>query len=150
MGVYIQAFCLVLISIFLLWFGYTLFFRTGYGSAARAGIKRRSSNKAGGTGIPGDPQTCPVCSARLEKGERVKSTAFPSFTGKDRLMYIRGCLYCLDGERDRSCPVCGALLNRDEILIARMFDRPGRSHVHVLGCSQCRPDLNPKSSKLPG
>jgi hypothetical protein len=22
--------------------------------------------------------------------------------------------------------------------VCRMFDRPGRSHVHVLGCSRCR------------
>jgi hypothetical protein len=26
-----------------------------------------------------------------------------------------------------------------------MFERPGRSHVHVLGCSRCRQDLSPKS-----
>ncbi|MDR2102796.1 MAG: hypothetical protein LBP42_01695 [Treponema sp.] len=107
-------------------------------------------NQTVSTGVAGSPQTCPVCSARLEKGVPVKSTAFPSFTGKDRLMYIRGCFYCLEGERDRVCPVCGALLHREEILIARMFERPGRSHVHVLGCSQCRPDLAPKSEKHPG
>jgi hypothetical protein len=29
-------------------------------------------------------------------------------------------------------------LQDDEILVARLFDKPGRSHVHVLGCSQCR------------
>jgi hypothetical protein len=30
------------------------------------------------------------------------------------------------------------VLNYDENLIARFFDKPGRSHVHVLGCSRCR------------
>jgi hypothetical protein len=30
------------------------------------------------------------------------------------------------------------VLNYDENLIARLFDKPGRSHVHVLGCSRCR------------
>jgi hypothetical protein len=34
--------------------------------------------------------------------------------------------------------VCGAVLEDGEVLIARLFDKPGRSHVHVLGCSQCR------------
>jgi hypothetical protein len=56
----------------------------------------------------------------------------------DRLMYIAGCYYCLEGDRPRVCPVCGAVLNPDENLIARLFDKPGRSHVHVLGCSRCR------------
>ncbi|MDR3139199.1 MAG: hypothetical protein LBT95_05940 [Treponema sp.] len=140
----------MLVSIFLLWFGYSLVF--GPGNKAPALIKKRGKNLKKGvrSGIPGDPQTCPVCSALLEKGERVKSTAFPSFTGKDRMMYIRGCIYCLDGDRTRSCPVCGATLDRGDILVSRMFERPGRSHVHVLGCSRCRQDLVPKSSKFSG
>jgi hypothetical protein len=145
MGSYIQAFFFVLIAVFLLWFGYTLFFRTGPSPGAVK--KRKGLQKDVETGLPGAPQTCPVCSAKLEKGERVKSTAFPSFTGKDRMMYIRGCLYCLDGGRNRLCPVCGAALDSADILIARMFERPGRSHVHVLGCSRCREDLAPKSSR---
>jgi hypothetical protein len=53
-------------------------------------------------------------------------------------MHIRGCVYCLNGERDRVCPVCGARLGANDILIARMFERPRRAHVHVLGCSKCR------------
>jgi hypothetical protein len=37
------------------------------------------------------------------------------------------------------CPVCGLVLRDEEILISRMFERPGRrAHVHVLGCSRCR------------
>ena len=54
-------------------------------------------------------------------------------------MHIRGCPYCLSGERDRICPVCGARLSAGEILICRMFERSfGRPHVHVMGCSRCR------------
>jgi hypothetical protein len=147
MGSYIQAFFFVMIAVFLLWFGYTLFFRMGNTSSTRRGKRRRAFQDSVETGLPGSPQTCPVCSARLEKGERVKSTAFPSFTGKDRMMFIRGCLYCLEGDRDRLCPVCGAMLDSDDILVARMFERPGRSHVHVLGCSRCREDLTPKASR---
>jgi predicted nucleic acid-binding Zn ribbon protein len=147
MGSFLQTFSFVMISLFLLWFGYTLFFRAGNNSPAGTGKKRKALHREVETGLPGSPQTCPVCSARLEKGERVKSTAFPSFTGKDRMMFIRGCFYCLEGDRDRTCPVCGAVLDSDDILIARMFERPGRSHVHVLGCSRCREDLAPKSSR---
>jgi hypothetical protein len=125
----------------LLWFGYTLFFRIGLpagGSAPRPTRRRGRSPKA--ESMPGDPQTCPVCSAKLDDGQLVKSAAFPSMNGgKDRFMHIRGCAYCLRGDRERVCPVCGIVLRGEEILIARLFERPGRrSHVHVLGCSRCR------------
>jgi hypothetical protein len=31
------------------------------------------------------------------------------------------------------------VLRAEEILISRLFERPGRrSHVHVLGCTKCR------------
>ncbi|GHV77903.1 hypothetical protein AGMMS49942_27240 [Spirochaetia bacterium] len=83
-------------------------------------------------------RTCPVCSIRLLPGERVKSWAFPPGKTADRLMNIAGCPYCLRGDRPRLCPVCGAVLGDGENLIARLFDKPGRSHVHVLGCSHCR------------
>jgi hypothetical protein len=138
MGSFFQGLLFVMIGIVLLWFGYTLFFaplgmvRLGGPRGHRRGKQPRAE------GIPGAPQTCPVCSARLEKGELVKSHAYPSFNGKDRLMHIKGCGYCLDGVRPRLCPVCGVRLRGDEILVARIFERPGRSHVHVLGCSRCR------------
>jgi hypothetical protein len=74
----------------------------------------------------------------LERGERVKSSAFPSMGGADRLMHISGCPYCLSGDRTRSCPVCSTALYSEDVLIARMFEKPGRSHVHVLGCTRCR------------
>ncbi|GHV11892.1 hypothetical protein FACS189491_03920 [Spirochaetia bacterium] len=100
----------------------------------------RGSGNSGpiGEGIAGDPQVCPVCSAKLPEGELIKSSAFPSLNGKDRLMHIQGCVYCLEGNRPRRCPVCGAALRNDEYLISRIFERPGRSHVHVIGCNRCR------------
>jgi hypothetical protein len=131
----------VFIGIVLLWFGCTLFFV--FGVPAWGGIDRprkRHSRKPPAESMPGDPQTCPVCSAKLEDGEMVKSSAFPSMNGgKDRFMHIRGCVYCLHGDRDRICPVCGLILKTNEILISRLFSRPGsRSHVHVLGCTRCK------------
>ena len=138
---YFQILILVIIGVAMLWFGYTLLM------GQLAGIhlnwkyrprKRYTDRKSGGT--PGDPQVCPICSSRLYKGELVKTLAFPSITGgKDRLVHIRGCMYCLNGDTQRYCPVCGKSLDIEEILVARMFERSlRRTHVHVLGCSQCR------------
>ena len=121
----------------LLWFGYTLFFSIGIPGWISLPRRQRKPRK---TGMPGEPHICPVCSAKLKEGELVNSAAFPSLNGgKDRFMHIRGCLYCLRGNRDRVCPVCGVVLKENEILISRLFERPGRkSHVHVLGCTKCR------------
>lgn len=128
----------VIIGVILLWFGYTLFF--GVSIPAWGQSRRRRSRRPRGESFPGEPQTCPVCSAKLNPGELVSSLAFPSLNGgKDRFMHIRGCVYCLHGDRDRVCPVCGIILKENEILIARLFERPGRrAHVHVLGCSRCK------------
>ena len=136
----------VLTGVLLLWFGYTLFFSIGMPAWGVWGRKRRIL-KPVGESMPGDPQTCPVCSAKLVEGELVRSLAFPSLNGgKDRFMHIRGCVYCLHGDRDRVCPVCGRVLGENEILISRLFERPGRrAHVHVLGCSRCR---GPRGSLL--
>lgn len=136
---FLQVFIFIIIGVILFWFGYTLFFQIG--SPAMGGFsRRRKGPKPAGESTPGDPQTCPVCSAKLSYGEQVSSLAFPSLNGgKDRFMHIRGCIYCLHGERDRICPVCGTILSGNEILISRLFERSGRrTHVHVLGCSQCR------------
>jgi predicted nucleic acid-binding Zn ribbon protein len=138
MGSFLQVLSVVVIGVFLLWFGYSLFFGGNSSSRAAVSRNRKPKKQPHAESYPGAPRTCPVCSARLEPGERVKSAAFPSMGGIDRLMHINGCPYCLAGDRRRSCPVCGAALEMDEILIARMFDKPGRSHVHVLGCSHCR------------
>jgi len=127
-------FLFVTLAVALLWFGYTLLL--GLGKKAPDGQKRRRSR---GLNFPGDPQTCPVCSTKLKDGEVVKSLAFPSLTGgKDRFMHIKGCLYCLNEEVERVCPVCNHVLFESEVLICRLFERPHRSHVHVLGCTYCK------------
>jgi hypothetical protein len=143
---YLQILVFVIIGVVLFWFGYTLLIGP-LSDIFSSWRKRKRTEAAPRTGSPGDPQVCPVCSMRLDKGGMVKSQAFPSITGgKDRLMFIRGCAYCLNGERLRLCPVCEARLDNNEFLISRMFERPGgRSHVHVLGCSRCK-----KMGKLSG
>jgi hypothetical protein len=126
----------VVIGIGLLYFGYSLFF--GSGIRGRSSGRRKKGKNDDSEGEAGMPRTCPVCSIKLLHGERVKSSAFPAMGKADRLMYINGCPHCLGGDRPRVCPVCGSHLNYDESLVARLFDKPGRSHVHVLGCSKCR------------
>jgi predicted nucleic acid-binding Zn ribbon protein len=135
MGSIIQLFAIILIGMGLLYFGYTLFFTHGIVlSLGRKGKKDKTDRE----GEAGAPRTCPVCSIKLLNGERVKSSAYPAMGKTDRLMNIFGCPYCLEGQRRRVCPVCGKTLNPEEFLIARLFDKPGRSHVHVLGCTLCR------------
>jgi len=135
MGGYVQILIFVTIGIVFLWFGYSLFFGRGL-----SGKKRPNLLKGGDPASPGDPQVCPICSSRLSKGDLVQTMAYPSVSGgKDRLMHVQGCLHCLYGDLERYCPVCGAPLGNDDILVARMFERRNRHpHVHVLGCSHCR------------
>jgi hypothetical protein len=139
MGDYIQILAITVAGIILLWFGYSLFFGPmspffpGFFPWSKWGKKKDYKGKR-------EPQYCPICSTRLEKGELVKSVAFPAMTGAiDRLMYIRGCFLCLEHDIPRRCPVCTVKLKLEDYLVARMFDRPNkRSHIHVLGCNYCR------------
>ena len=139
MGSYLQILAFVITGVVLLWFGYSLYFgpRGPLRSMGFNRIKRKRWRKSG---KPGDPQVCPVCSAILKKGELVSSHAFPSLSGgRDRLMHIQGCYFCLIKDRPRRCPVCGNNLNTNDYLISRMFERPRRkNHVHVLGCTRCK------------
>ena len=139
MGSYLQALAFVIAGVILLWFGYSLFFGP-FAPLILSWSFRKGRHHGRTDGAPGEPQVCPVCSTRLNKGELVKSMAFPSITGgRDRLMYIRGCFYCLYEDLPRRCPVCGLTLCDDDFLISRMFERPNRrNHVHVMGCNHCK------------
>jgi hypothetical protein len=140
MGDYIQLLALIIAGILLFWFGYKLFF--GPGSPFYPGWLPWSKwgKKKDYKGQPGDPQVCPICSMRLDKGDLVKSLAFPSLTGgSDRLMYIRGCFTCLERDVPRRCPICGLALGIEDYLVSRMFERSNsRNHIHVLGCNHCK------------
>ena len=99
----IQLLFLVIFGIALLWFGYNLL--TGQWTrirAARGGYapslsgNNREQSLLEGRIAPDDPQSCPLCSIRLNRGETVNTHAFPSVTGgKDRLMHVIGCIYCI-------------------------------------------------------
>ena len=153
---YVQLLAFVIIGIVLFWFGYNLIIeqwtriRRNTNMWKKAPVQADSSNrgryqqqrllKQTIPHSPGDPQVCPICSTKLFKDELVQTLAFPSLTGgKDRLMHIKGCIYCIGGRLKRNCPVCNKLIEKNDILVARMFDRKNRrSHVHVLGCNKCR------------
>lgn len=122
-------------------------------AAAFLGLDRLSSDrrsrreKKPGTRAEGDGSAyhreCPLCASILAPGERVKSDIAP---GKgDRIMRIFGCGHCWPSgvssptpSTPRLCPVCGRAVDAEGWVIARYFERPGRRHVHVLGCTGCR------------
>ncbi|MCL2878666.1 MAG: hypothetical protein FWF29_00340 [Treponema sp.] len=143
---YIEILIFIIIGIILLWFGFSLFIGQLTGIHRHWQKWQKTKRARQQHGEPGDPQVCPVCSTKLGKGYLVKSQAFPSLNGgQDRLMYIRGCIYCINGDLPRVCPVCGMALTQNDFLIARMFERPDlpggahqKNHVHVNGCSRCK------------
>ncbi|GMO46042.1 MAG: hypothetical protein Ta2B_27350 [Termitinemataceae bacterium] len=88
-------------------------------------------------GQRGQGRLCPICAALFLNGETVLSKRFPSTGRFDRLLHIQGCKFCLTGQRTRLCPVCGNKLRVEDYLVARITERPGKSHVHVQGCNNC-------------
>ena len=140
MKLFLEILTFVIIGVALFWLGLTLFAKLGihprwWGTKKHKGKKTEADDSPDGLN-----KTCPVCSKKLSSGELVSSAAFPSTKGsKDRLMHIKGCVYCLEGDRKRVCPVCGTVLEVNEILVARLFKRTGRrSHIHVIGCTHCK------------
>jgi hypothetical protein len=131
---FLQLLAIVIAGVALLSFGFTLFI--GQWAKMRSNL----DDKPQGEKSSSEFQACPICSKKKKKGDLVKTLAFPSITGgKDRLMHIRGCAYCINGGMNRNCPVCGVSLSLDDILVARIFERPNRrAHVHIIGCNKCR------------
>ncbi|MBI9099127.1 MAG: hypothetical protein JEY91_11650 [Spirochaetaceae bacterium] len=89
-------------------------------------------------------RNCPICGTPLLKGETVHSHLYP---GKpDGMMYIYGCPFCyrdhprVKEKRDvvRTCPYCKAEIPDSGWVVARVFEKPQKTHVHVLGCTVCR------------
>jgi uncharacterized protein with PIN domain len=134
------VFALVVTGIVLLIAVFILIYRKW----SKQNLKRKKLSqliKSGDGPFSGDGQVCPLCTSKLSKGDRLEAKAFPSVSGgQDRTMHIKGCVYCLSGNAERICPVCKASLGDNDIVVARMFERSEKrkSHVHILGCSQCR------------
>jgi len=94
-------------------------------------------------------KTCPICGSVLKKGEKIHSIVF---TGKktsiknvggigsgDKVIHIYGCPYCYPIETGvkRICPVCKKEIPDSGYLIGRIWNRKGKIHLHILGCTQC-------------
>lgn len=83
---------------------------------------------------------CPLCDQVLQPKEKVKSIVYSiSPDSPDKRSEIYGCRYCypVNNNNRRICPVCKKELSPDGYVIARMFDRKPKIHVHVLGCTGC-------------
>ncbi|MCD6397224.1 MAG: hypothetical protein J7L71_06765 [Spirochaetaceae bacterium] len=102
------------------------------------GGRRRRRDKAGLVSTAMAKTTeCPLCGSTLADNKRVKSILYP---GKpDSMMEINGCPYCFPVNSDikRICPVCKKEVPKDGYVIARVFLKPNKKHVHVLGCTGC-------------
>lgn len=103
---------------------------------------------------------CPICGTLLEPGERVHTVVYSGPSAKpggapsaaiqkaqerqrlqESLVHMFGCPYCYPPNRryERLCPSCKQPIPDDGFVVARMFTRNQRKHVHVLGCTVCRP-----------
>jgi len=104
---------------------------------------------------------CPLCGSLLRRGETVRTVVYSGDGSRkvedqevgadsvernspnriqDALVHMLGCKYCYPAneEHPRTCPVCQRTVPDDGYVVARMFERQGRKHVHVTGCTQCR------------
>jgi hypothetical protein len=99
--------------------------------------RKLASDQPVPTGTSPKTTKCPLCGSDLENNKRVKSVLFP---GKpDSMMEINGCPYCfpVNSNNVRICPVCKKEVPREGHVIARVFIKPNKKHVHVLGCTGC-------------
>ncbi|WP_053228016.1 hypothetical protein [Spirochaeta cellobiosiphila] len=95
-----------------------------------------------------DQRTCPLCGSVLQSGWRVHSTVYREIDSTDQMMHIYGCPFCYPNHKqshlakgqwqDRYCPVCKEKLKSGIPVYARVFNKPHKTHVHVLGCPKCR------------
>ena len=126
------------------------------GSLGRRGMQKTAADEKGER--PREP--CPICGSRLEKGQRIRSVVFrddPNST-REHMVHIFGCPYCCPptGTARRQCPVCRQTIPPEGYLVGRMWEKRGpargvpedgstavsaqrrRTHLHVLGCTECR------------
>ena len=112
--------------------------RSSAPSGASGAIKQALGAEGQGKAGP-RPGACALCGSKLAVGESMRSDILPG--GGDRLMRVYGCPHCLGSESERVsryCPVCDSALGPTDHAIALYVERPGRKHVHILGCTICR------------
>ena len=93
---------------------------------------------------------CPLCGSRLFEGERIRSVAYD--LGQEKLMHIYGCPYCErpgSGIR-RRCPVCRREIPLDGFVVGRMWSKIDKTHLHITGCTECKPQYKTSATGQPG
>ena len=93
---------------------------------------------------PDHPETekrtkhCPLCGSEMGPRDNVHTVVY-TVGESDQLAEIHGCPRCRPpgGTEIRRCPVCKQTLGVSDFVHARYFMRPGKKHVHVLGCTRC-------------
>ena len=104
---------------------------------------RKKTHKNAPRGKSASPRPpCPLCGSSLDAGERIRSVVFRDGpeTSREQLVHLFGCPLCSPphGIAPRVCPVCHKRIPEDGYLIGRMWDKPRKKHLHILGCTVCR------------
>ena len=132
MGSYMEY--LLIILAFIVIISLLGWFHSGKKAAQRKNTKKDSGKTASNV-------KCPICGSGLAAGENLISKVYRPMNVPDQLMSIMGCPHCYPKGGQgikRICPVCHQLMDDDDILTARLFNKSaGRKHVHILGCSKC-------------
>ncbi len=81
---------------------------------------------------------CPICGQPLHQGERIRSSVTEIGDVEVRT-YIKGCPFCLEGNRKRTCPVCKRKLKKNESIMALSDPRIDRKKLTIKGCHHCFP-----------
>jgi len=91
---------------------------------------------------------CPLCGSRLLEGERIHSVAFD--LGKEKLMHVYGCPFCepVSSGVKRRCPVCRKDIPPGGFAVGRMWEKAGKTHLHIVGCTECKPRYKTAGSDL--
>lgn len=81
---------------------------------------------------------CPICGQGLQKGEKIRSSIM-ELGDVEVQTTIKGCPYCLEGNRSRQCPVCKKKLKKDESILAFSDPQNNKNRLAIRGCKKCYP-----------
>jgi hypothetical protein len=93
---------------------------------------------------------CPLCGSELGKGEKLHSVSYPA--GKEKIVHIHGCPYCAPPGQSlpRRCPVCKSQLPSDGFAVGRMWQKEDKLHLHITGCTVCKPQYTQQRTTADG
>jgi hypothetical protein len=81
-------------------------------------------------------KTCLLCGHVLVRGEKMKSEEYKA--EDHSIIHMRGCPHCVNGQRERTCPVCKKVMPQSAYLVGRMWKtKRGTMHLRIKGCTGC-------------